>query len=154
VHFVGLFSTLMMWFPVCGPIKELRLSLPGQMVYLFLMSVIPTVPAGFLTFAEGALYESYDHNVRLWGIDITTDQQMAGLIMKLVGGIYLWGWIGSRMVRYTKESQSSRELVLVETKPPEPEQTNADTTVLDADLTFEDVQAEFDRADPAPPERI
>jgi len=154
VHFVVFFTSLMMWIPVCGPIKELRLSLPGQMVYLFLMSVIPTVPAGFLTFAEGALYESYDHNVRLWGIDITTDQQMAGLIMKLVGGIYLWGWIGSRMVRYTKESQSSRELVLVETKPPEPEQTNADTMVLDADLTFEDVQAEFDRADPAPPERI
>ena len=45
---------LLMWMPVCGPLPELRLSLPAQMIYLFLMSIIPTVPAAWLTFAEGA----------------------------------------------------------------------------------------------------
>ncbi len=157
VHFAVFFTSLMMWIPICGPIHELRLGLPGQMVYLFLMSVIPTVPAGFLTFAEGALYESYDHQVRLWGVDIATDQQMAGLIMKLVGGLYLWAWIVSRMVRYTRESHSSRELTLVERTSPAKPTGGADPGeigTLDDELTFEAVQAEFERADPAPPERI
>ena len=33
---------------------------PGKMIYLFLQSVVPTVPAGWLTFAEGAVYKAYD----------------------------------------------------------------------------------------------
>ena len=33
--------------PVMSPVPELRRTYPAQMVYLFLMSVIPTVPAGF-----------------------------------------------------------------------------------------------------------
>lgn len=190
VHTVVFFSSLMMWIPVCGPIKELRLSLPGQMVYLFLMSVIPTVPAGFLTFAEGPLYEAYDHDVRLWGVDIATDQQMAGLIMKLVGGLYLWSWIIVRMAQYSIATRGSRELVLVETDrhgggepgaggsapgapsgPDSPDAPDADVAgggeapddelvdaavpaLRDEELTFEAVQAEFDRSHPAPPERL
>ncbi|MGI9624548.1 MAG: cytochrome c oxidase assembly protein, partial [Acidimicrobiales bacterium] len=138
VHFVVFTVSMLMWIPVVGPIPELRLSLPGQMVYLFLMSVIPTVPAGFLTFADGALYDVYDHQVRLWGMDITADQQLAGLIMKLVGGMYLWGWIIVRFYQWNEETRGSTELVLVETKGDDEDP-----------LTFEDVQAEFDRTDPA-----
>ena len=52
VHVLVLTASLAMWMPVCGPIKEWRQSLPAQMVYLFLMSVIPTVPGAWLTFAE------------------------------------------------------------------------------------------------------
>ncbi|MGI9642909.1 MAG: cytochrome c oxidase assembly protein [Acidimicrobiia bacterium] len=141
VHLVVFLASLMMWIPVIGPIKELRISLPGQMVYLFLMSIIPTVPAGFLTFAEGALYEAYDHDVRLWGIDISTDQQMAGLIMKLAGGLYLWTWIVVRFFQWNAETRGSQELVLVATEGDDGS---------DDELTFEAVQAEFDRTGPAP----
>ena len=42
-----------MWMPVCGPFPELRISYGGKMIYLFLQSVVPTVPAGWLTFADG-----------------------------------------------------------------------------------------------------
>jgi putative membrane protein len=112
VHLLVFVTSLWMWLPVINPMEELRISLPTQMVYLFLMSVIPTVPAGFLTFAGGALYEAYDHQVRLWGIDITTDQQLAGFVMKLVGGVYLWVWIGTRFFQWSKSNQP--ELVLVD----------------------------------------
>ena len=95
--------------------KEFRISLPTQMVYLFLMSVVPTVPAGFLTFAGGALYDAYDHQVRLWGINITTDQQLAGFVMKLVGGIYLWVWIAARFFQWSRKNQP--EMVLVKKSP-------------------------------------
>lgn len=93
LHLLLVFAALLMWMPVCGPVPELRLSLPGQMIYLFLMSIVPTVPAAWLTFAEGAVYSAYDIPERLWGLSVTTDQQIAGLIMKLVAGFYLWGII-------------------------------------------------------------
>lgn len=116
VHLVVFLASLMMWIPVVGPATELRIGLPGQMVYLFLMSVIPTVPAGFLTFADGALYHVYDHDVRLWGIDISTDQQMAGLIMKLVGGLYLWCWILVKFCFWNAATRGDRELTFVPTR--------------------------------------
>ena len=146
VHLVVFIASLLMWIPVVGPIKELRMGLPGQMVYLFLMSVIPTVPAAFLTFADGALYHVYDHEVRLWGIDISTDQQMAGLIMKLAGGLYLWGWIVAKFYRWNAETRGSQELVLVPTRDPDVPSGQQD------ELTFEAIKAEFDRTDPAPTE--
>ncbi len=90
LHVLVVASSLLMWLPVCGPVPELRLSLPGQMVYLFTMSIVPTVPAAWLTFAEGAVYSAYDIPERLWGLSVTDDQQIAGLLMKLVAGIYLW----------------------------------------------------------------
>lgn len=93
LHVLLVSASLLMWLPVCGPVPELRLSLPSQMVYLFLMSIVPTVPAAWLTLAEGVVYSAYDVPERMWGWSATTDQQVAGLIMKLVAGFYLWGLI-------------------------------------------------------------
>lgn len=93
LHTLLVASSLLMWLPVCGPVPELRLSLPAQMIYLFLMSIVPTVPAAWLVFAEGAVYSAYDIPERLWGLSVTDDQQIAGVLMKLVAGFYLWGLI-------------------------------------------------------------
>jgi putative membrane protein len=90
VHTVLVFTAFLLWMPVCGPLPELRISYPAQMLYLFVTSIVPTVPAGWLTFAEGAVYSAYDVPARLWGISVTSDQQAAGAIMKLVGGSFLW----------------------------------------------------------------
>ena len=51
---------------------------------------MPTVPAAWLTFAEGSVYHAYDQPVRVWGISVTDDQQLAGAIMKVGGSIFLW----------------------------------------------------------------
>lgn len=93
LHVLLVFSALLMWMPVVGPLPDLRLSLPAQMVYLFMMSIVPTVPSAWLIFAEGAVYSAYDIPERLWGLSVTSDQQIAGLLMKLVAGFYLWGLI-------------------------------------------------------------
>ena len=63
---------------------------PAQMIYLFVASLVPTVPGAWMIFADGAVYSAYDIPARLWGISVTSDQQVAGAIMKLVGGTYLW----------------------------------------------------------------
>jgi putative membrane protein len=90
LHVMVVVTSLLMWMPVCGPFPEFHLSTGGKMIYLFLQSVIPTVPAGWLTFAEGSVYDAYDQPVRVWGLSVTEDQQLAGAIMKTGGSIFLW----------------------------------------------------------------
>ncbi len=90
LHVLLVFTALCMWTPVCGPAKELHISYAGKTIYLFLMSVVPTVPAAWLTFAEGSVYKHYDIPIRVWGLTVQTDQQLAGAIMKTGGSMYLW----------------------------------------------------------------
>ena len=93
LHILLIVTSLLMWMPVCGPEKPFRLQYGGMMIFLFLMSVIPTVPAAWLTFAEGSVYKHYDIPVRVWGLSVTTDQQLAGAVMKSAGSLFLWSII-------------------------------------------------------------
>lgn len=93
LHVLVVVAGLLMWMPVCGPIPEFRMGVAGTMVYLFLQSVLPTVPAAWLTFAEDVVYKAYDVPTRLWGISVIDDQQLAGAVMKTAGGIFLWAII-------------------------------------------------------------
>ena len=102
VHLALFLSALLMWVPVAAPLPELRISVPGQMIYLFLMSVIPTIPAAWLTFAEGTVYRHYDDGYEAFGVTVRSDQQAAGLIMKLLGGFYLWGIIIVKFIGYSR----------------------------------------------------
>jgi putative membrane protein len=145
LHVLVVTTSLMFWTPVCGPIREWRMSDGAKMIYLFGTSLIPTIPAGWLTFAEGAVYDHYDHGVRVWGVSMLSDQQAAGGIMKLGGSIFMWiiiiGIFFSRFIGnfYAEQSyDKSREMPdeeIVGTEPP---------------LTFEEVEAAFGRSKPAP----
>jgi putative membrane protein len=136
LHTVLVFTAFMLWMPVVGPLPELRISYPGQMLYLFVTSIIPTVPAGWLTFAEGAIYSAYDVPDRMFGLTITEDQQMAGVIMKLVGGGFLWIIITLRFFQWAAKFTDSDKAV-DQAGPP-------------TDLTWADVEREFDRHPPIP----
>jgi putative membrane protein len=90
-HLVLFLSATAMWWPVVSPLPEMpTLSYPGRMLYLFLQSIVPTVPASFLTFGSQPLYSFYVTAPRIWGLSVLTDQTVAGLIMKLLGGAILW----------------------------------------------------------------
>ncbi len=93
LHVLLVFSALMLWTPLCGPAKEWRMSYGAMMVYLFCTSLVPSIPAGWLTFAEGSVYNHYDTPVRVWGMSVLSDQQLAGGIMKLGGAVFLWALI-------------------------------------------------------------
>ena len=99
-------SALLMWWPVIGPIPDLpRLPPLPRMGYLFLQSLVPTVPASFLTLAEGTVYKVYEEFPRLWGLTVTNDQIIAGLIMKLGGGAILWVAIAVTFFRWASEEE-------------------------------------------------
>ena len=106
---IWLVSGVLVWLPICSPLAEHRLrSYPAKMVYLFLaLGVVPAVPAGFLTFAGFPLYSTYELAPRFYGLDAATDQQMAGLIMKLGGIPIVWGTIIAMMMRWSDESRAS-----------------------------------------------
>ncbi len=131
IHLLMFSSALLMWLPVLGPLPELRLSPPAQMIYLFLMSIIPTIPAAWLTFADNVVYPAYDTDVRLWGISVVADQQFAGFIMKIVGGFFLWVLIAVRFFGWATEQRASDMQKRV-VRP----------------LTYEQVSEEFDRSTP------
>ena len=90
-HIALILTATVMWWPVLGPIPDTpRLAPFPRIGYLFLQSLVPTVPASFLTLADGTVYKVYEGFPRLWDISVHTDQTVAGLIMKLGGGAVLW----------------------------------------------------------------
>ncbi|HEY0517845.1 MAG TPA: cytochrome c oxidase assembly protein [Ilumatobacteraceae bacterium] len=135
LHLLLVITAVVMWMPVVGPFHELRISDSAKPIYLFLQSVVPTVPAGWLTFAEGVVYKHYNQPVRVWSISPTDDQQLAGAIMKIGGSIFLWSlvvfYFFKRFATTWKE----------------------DNTYRRTPLTFDDVKSEFDST-PAPTEKV
>ncbi len=113
-HVAVVALSLVMWWPVLSPLPELpHLSYPGRMAYLFAHSIIPTVPASFLTFTGAVLYERYAQAPRLVSIlDPLQDQQLAGLLMKIGGGLLLWGVIAWLFFRWHSEEESGGPDVL------------------------------------------
>lgn len=112
LHFVShaavFLSAVLMWSPVFSPLPEWRvLSAPAQMLYLFLQSIVPTVPASFLVFAERPLYRFYETVPRLWGLSAAEDQRIGGLLMKLAGGLILWAVITVLFFRWHSDEESS-----------------------------------------------
>jgi putative membrane protein len=136
VHLIVVAAAVIMWIPVCGPWEELRLTPIAQCIYLFVQSIIPTVPGAWLTMAEGVVYTSYARDFEVWGITAVTDQQLAGLFMKVGGGSYLWLLIIVIFFRWAlgleRDEQRARIVTLAD------------------DLTYADVAEEFDRIGDAP----
>lgn len=107
VHALQVAAGIVMWWLVLSPLPELpRLSYPYQMGYLFVQSMLPAVFAGVFTFSTSAIYPFYDREPRLWGISIVEDQQAAAAIMKILGSIIIWSFIGVAFFRWFAEEEA------------------------------------------------
>ncbi len=106
LHTVLFLSSLIVWMPVVSPMPELpRLPPLARSIYLFAWSIVPTVPASFLTFGAHPLYKAYVHLPKIWGASALEDQQVAGLIMKLGAGMLLWALIAVIFFRWAAEEE-------------------------------------------------
>jgi putative membrane protein len=148
LHFLVVMSSLLMWMPVVGPFPELQLTPMGKAIYLFLLSLVPTIPAAWLTFATGSVYTVYDHPVRVWGVSVIGDQQMAGAIMKTGGGLFLWAIIVFLFFKRVAAGYTTANTYKRTTKIPDAELTGDPATDADEPLTTEDVEREFSRSTP------
>lgn len=111
VHALVLVSSLIVWMPVLSPLPEVpRLQPLARMLFLFLQTVVPTVPASFLTFGERPLYRFYESVPRLWGLGALDDMRLAGLIMKVVVGFSLSVTIAVIFFRWYNVEESGSAL--------------------------------------------
>lgn len=123
-------AAVVMWLPVLNRLPELPvLSPPGRMLYLFLQSILPTVPASFLAFAEQPMFKWYANAPRITSLSAVEDQQVAGAVMKVGGATLIWIVIVVMFFRWYQESQRDQGDV----------------------LTWEDVERELERTEPAVP---
>lgn len=148
LHILVVTTAVLMWMPVLGPFAEWRMVSPAAVGYLFAMSLLPTVPASWLIFAEGSVYNVYDTAFRLWGVSVTSDQQAAGLIMKLGGGFYLWGVMAVIFFRWAYGQQSGDPARMARTRT-----ARFDSVGPDGSLTYGEVEAAFAAAGEAPAEQ-
>jgi putative membrane protein len=103
---VTIASGLIFWWPALGRLPELKpMGYPGRIGYLLLSVFLPTVPAVFFTYARFPIYELYELAPRVHGISAVTDQQVAGLMMKTVGGVILFTTMSVMFFRWHRIEQ-------------------------------------------------
>ncbi len=106
LHSLLFVSSLIVWMPIVSPLPEIPRLIPVmRMFYLFAWSIVPTVPASFLTFGSAPLYKFYEHVPHLFGLSTLEDQQAAGLIMKIGAGLLLWMVIAVVFFRWASEEE-------------------------------------------------
>ncbi len=115
VHFVAhvvlLASAFLIWMPIVSPLPEIpRLPPIGRMVFLFLQTIVPTIPASFLTFGQHPLYRRYELLPKLGEITALNDQMIAGLVMKIGAGVLLSALIGVIFFRWVATEAANPRL--------------------------------------------
>jgi putative membrane protein len=105
MHLTLVLASLLMWLPLLSNSEEVvpRMAPLARMGYLFAMTILPTVPASFLTFAplDRPLFPVYDQFPRIWEyMTVGQDMLVAGLLMKTGGGFLLWGIIATMFFRW------------------------------------------------------
>lgn len=106
IHSFLFVSGLLMWMPVASPASVIpRISPPLQLLYLFLNSILPIVPAGFLTFSQIPIYPAYGDASLAFGLTAVEDQTTAGLIMKIGGTMIFWVVMAFIWFRWASEEK-------------------------------------------------
>lgn len=106
-----LLAGVVFWWPVLAPEPEREWFNPFfQMGYLFLNTVPATVPYSFLVFADFPIYRTYELAPPIPGIPTIQDQRIAGLLMKVGGGVILWTAITILFFRWYRDEESGLEV--------------------------------------------
>ena len=110
-HVALVVAAAIVWWPLTGPLTELpRVRAPrSRMVYLFFLSLAPSVAGSFLIWASTPLYRAYEPFPHLFGMTTVEDQQTGGVVMELVEGFVIWGLILLVLVGVARRERRSYE---------------------------------------------
>lgn len=111
-HGFFLIAGLLAWWPVLGPLPAWPriVSPPVRAVYLFLYSLPAGVLGAFITLAPPGFYPFYNNVQRIFGIDLETDQQLAGTMMWIGGSAVYMLWITVIFLTWaSREEAADRE---------------------------------------------
>lgn len=91
IDMLWLVGGVIFWWPIIVPVPERAwFPHPVKMGYLFAATIVNTLPYAFLTFGDLPFYGIYELAPPVAGISTRQDQQIAGLLMKVGGGVILW----------------------------------------------------------------
>ncbi|MDQ1395145.1 MAG: putative rane protein [Acidimicrobiaceae bacterium] len=144
VHFFAhlfIFATAMiMWFPVVNTMPDYPTMGPAvKLVYLFIQSILPNVPVAFLAFSNGVIYTFYARVPRPFPISAVEDQQLAAAIMKVGGTFIIWSVMLVVFFSWYRDEHGPMSA------PPKR------TPLMPEVLTWDDVERELARVEPAQP---
>lgn len=115
---IWLVAGTVLWLPVLGPEGTRIRSAGVQCLYLFFaMGVVPMIPGAFLTFADHPLYRLYELAPRVGGIDAVSDQQVAGLLMKVGNLPVLWLWVTVIFFRWASAERRAEKAAVTPVLP-------------------------------------
>ena len=106
-----LISALLFWWALVHG-REGRLGYGAGVVYLFTTAIHTSVLGALLTVAQTTWYPVYSARTVAWGLTPLEDQQLAGLIMWVPGGIvYVIAalWLVVRLFRESEQRVTRRE---------------------------------------------
>jgi putative membrane protein len=87
-HQMFLATAVLVWWPLLGPLPAWPRAVPLVQILLLVAMTFPGgIVGSFLTLGKPGFYPSYTTVPRMWGIDLATDQQVAGLAMWVGGSV-------------------------------------------------------------------
>ncbi len=98
---------LLFWWPVVCPVPERRFPYALKVGYLILNTILNTAPYAFLTFAETPFYAVFELAPPVGSLSAREDQQLAGVLMKVGGGVVLWTAITVLFFRWWRAEERS-----------------------------------------------
>jgi putative membrane protein len=120
-HAVFFTTALAFWWPVIHPHGgPRRLAKIAAIVYFALPMFEGTLIGGLLTFANAPLYATYAQTPHLGGLSALDDQQLAGLIMWIPGGLVYAAAVLALLVSVLRDEEAgpSRVWRSAQSQPP------------------------------------
>ena len=106
-HLSMYFSSIAMWWPVCGPSKRIPpMRFGPQMLYILALMLGQTPIFAFLTFSKDVLYDTYFYAERIINLSPLEDQKTGGVLMKLANMAVSVGVLSSIFYRWSKSSSA------------------------------------------------
>jgi cytochrome c oxidase assembly factor CtaG len=108
-HLTFIVFGVIFWWPMFSPVKEglPRLSIGGQILYLFFGSMPMVLLGAGLTFAP-PLYPPYINAPRVWGLSPATDQQLGGLMMWVPVSLYMIVIMSLLFIRWMQQQERAQ----------------------------------------------
>jgi cytochrome c oxidase assembly factor CtaG len=108
-HLTFILFGVIFWWPMFSPVKEglTRLSIGGQILYLFFGSMPMVLLGAGLTFAP-PLYPPYINAPRVWGLSPATDQQLGGLMMWVPVSLYMIVIMSLLFIRWMQQQERAQ----------------------------------------------
>lgn len=121
-HLTFVVTGVVFWWPIFTPLKKFRYAIQTAVTYLGLGALTNTVLGVLLTFAPAGFYPYYLHPsdpygalglIRTtWGLDPADDQQLGGVLMWVLGGLFFLTALMIVLRRWYREPDSGESVDL------------------------------------------